>query len=74
MICELTSICMHIRYAVGYAGIIFTIFIFALSFTTTVMTALSFSSIVTNGRMRAGGPYYMIARSIGPVSGVNKTC
>lgn len=60
---------LRIGYAVGYAGVVFTLLIFATSFGTTVLTALSFSSIVTNGKMKGGGPYYMISRSIGPAFG-----
>ena len=60
---------LRIGYSVGYAGIIWTCIIFAVSFSTTVLTALSFSAIVTNGKMQGGGPYYMISRSIGPAFG-----
>ena len=46
-----------------------TLLIFVFSETVTVLTALSFSSIVTNGKMAGGGAYYMISRSIGPAFG-----
>eukprot|EP00948_MAST-09A_sp_MAST-9A-sp1_P003930 g3930.t1 len=60
---------LRIGYSVGYAGIVWTLIIFLGSFTTTVLTALSFSAIVTNGKMQGGGPYFMISRSIGPAFG-----
>ncbi len=60
---------LYLGYSVGYAGIIYTLFIFIASFTTTVLTALSFSAIVTNGKMKGGGPYFMISRSMGPAFG-----
>jgi len=37
--------------------------------TTTFCTTLSMSAIVTNGKMKRGGTYYMISRSLGPAAG-----
>ena len=33
-----------------------------------LFTAMSLSALCTNGKMRAGGAYYMISRSLGPGS------
>eukprot|EP00040_Diaphanoeca_grandis_P024506 m.134735 g.134735 ORF g.134735 m.134735 type:complete len:961 (-) comp29756_c0_seq1:58-2940(-) len=60
---------MRIGYSVGYAGWLGTVLIFVFSETVTILTALSFSAIVTNGKMAGGGAYYMISRSIGPAFG-----
>eukprot|EP00036_Acanthoecidae_sp_10tr_P001377 CAMPEP_0182936398 /NCGR_PEP_ID=MMETSP0105_2-20130417/40156_1 /TAXON_ID=81532 ORGANISM="Acanthoeca-like sp., Strain 10tr" /NCGR_SAMPLE_ID=MMETSP0105_2 /ASSEMBLY_ACC=CAM_ASM_000205 /LENGTH=155 /DNA_ID=CAMNT_0025075487 /DNA_START=40 /DNA_END=504 /DNA_ORIENTATION=+ len=60
---------MRIGYSVGYAGWFGTVLIFIFSEIVTICTALSFSAIVTNGKMAGGGAYYMISRSIGPAFG-----
>lgn len=36
---------------------------------TTILTILSFSAIATNGKIRTGGVYYLVSRSLGPASG-----
>jgi hypothetical protein len=41
------------------------VLLFGFSNLVAVLTALSFSAIVTNGKMGGGGVYYIIARSLG---------
>ena len=43
------------RYVVGYAGWLGTIALFGFSNLVAVLTAFSFSAIVTNGKMGGGG-------------------
>lgn len=60
---------MRVGYAVGYAGYLGTLAIFAFCNLVAILTALSFSAICTNGTMGGGGVYYMISRSMGPAFG-----
>ena len=57
------SVCCS--YVVGYAGWSGMLAIFGFCNLVAVLTAMSFSAIVTNGNMGGGGVYYMISRSMG---------
>eukprot|EP00501_MAST-03F_sp_TOSAG23-6_P002578 GSMAST32.ASY1.ANO1.2719.1 assembled CDS len=59
----------RLSWAVGQAGVLGTISIFALAETMAILTVFSFSAIVTNGHMKGGGSYFMISRSLGPEFG-----
>ena len=43
--------------------------LFCFSELIAYLTITSFSALVTNGKMRGGGAYYMISRSLGPAFG-----
>ncbi len=49
----------------GESGLVYGILIILLAHLVTITTALSLSAIATNMRMRAGGAYYVISRSLG---------
>jgi potassium/chloride transporter 4/5/6 len=49
----------------GQAGTIYTTLIVLASTLSTFLTALSLSAIATNGEIQAGGPYYVISRTLG---------
>ena len=67
--CVLTilGVIMFLRfgYVVGQAGVLGTLLIVAASTVITVLTSLSLSAIATNTRVRGGGAYYLISRSLG---------
>ncbi|MFH1421886.1 MAG: amino acid permease [Planctomycetota bacterium] len=50
---------------VGNAGLYHALLVLAISEVITMLTALSLSAISTNTQIGAGGPYYMISRSLG---------
>ena len=60
---------LRLSWIVGEAGIIQAFFIVFLSCCCTMITAISMSAIATNGKVPAGGSYYMISRSLGPEFG-----
>ena len=70
---------LRITWAVGVTGWVGTLWYRSFSLLTTSMfivgesmalfTAMSLSALCTNGKMRAGGAYYMISRSLGPEFG-----
>lgn len=71
--CTLTilGVIMFLRLGqvVGNGGVLATIGIVALSKAITTMTAFSVSAIATNTRVKGGGAYFMISRSLGVESG-----
>ncbi len=60
---------MRMAAIVGEAGIWHSLLMLLLCCSTTFLTTLSLSAIATNGRIRAGGVYYLISRSLGPATG-----
>jgi amino acid transporter len=67
--CTLTilGVIMFLRfgYIVGQAGVFYALAIVAASTLITLLTSLSLSAIATNTRVRGGGAYFLISRSLG---------
>jgi len=61
------GVIMYLRYApvVGYAGLWGSLLILLAALIISVTTGLSLASISTNMRVKGGGPYYLISRSLG---------
>ena len=61
------GVIMYLRFStvVGYAGLWQAFVILAGATVITTITGLSISSIATNMRVRGGGAYYLISRSLG---------
>ncbi|RDD47585.1 Solute carrier family 12 member 6 [Trichoplax sp. H2] len=60
---------LRLTWIVGSAGVLQAFLVVALSCCTTLLTAISMSAIATNGKVPAGGSYFMISRSLGPEFG-----
>ena len=62
---------MYLRFGwvVGNVGLVGTLVIVTLATSITFLTALSIAAIATDQRVRAGGAYYMISRSMGIETG-----
>ena len=67
--CVLTilGVIMFLRFGfvVGQAGLLYALLIVAVSKAITGLTTLSLSAIATNTRVKGGGAYYLISRSLG---------
>ena len=67
--CTLTifGVIMFLRYGhvVGQAGVFGALQILLLAKAITILTTLSLSAIATNAKVRGGGAYYLISRSLG---------
>lgn len=61
------GVIMFLRFptVVGHGGLWGAIIILLIAKTITLITGLSISSICTNMRVRGGGAYYLISRSLG---------
>lgn len=70
-ILTILGVIMYLRFGwvVGNVGLIGTLIIVTLSSGITFLTALSIAAIATDTRVRTGGAYYMISRSLGFESG-----
>ena len=60
---------MRASFVVGQAGILNAIIILLVAKSITFLTSLSIGAISTNTRVRGGGAYYLISRSLGPEFG-----
>ncbi len=61
------GVIMFLRFGqiTGQAGIVHALFVLLAAELITAATAFSLAAIATNTRVRAGGVYYMISRSLG---------
>uniref|UniRef100_A0A3P9JHR3 Solute carrier family 12 member 3 n=1 Tax=Oryzias latipes TaxID=8090 RepID=A0A3P9JHR3_ORYLA len=60
---------LRLTWITSQAGIVLTYVIICISVLVTSLTALSISAIATNGRVIAGGTYFLISRTLGPEIG-----
>ena len=66
------GVIMYLRlgWVVGQAGLVYTIGIILIAHVISITTGLSLSSIATDKKIKAGGIYYMLSRSMGlPIGG-----
>ena len=70
-ILTILGVIMYLRFGwvVGQVGLVGTLVIVTLATGITFLTALSIAAIATDQRVRAGGAYYMISRSLGIETG-----
>jgi solute carrier family 12 sodium/potassium/chloride transporter 2 len=66
-ILTILGVIMYLRFGwvIGNVGLIPTLIIVTLSSTVTFLTALSISALATNMKVKGGGAYYIISRSLG---------
>ena len=66
-ILTILGVIMYLRFGwvVGNVGLIGALLIVTLATAITLLTALSVAAIATDQRVRIGGAYYMISRSLG---------
>ena len=60
---------LRLGYVVGEAGLLRAFAIMALANGISILTSLSLSAIATNLRVKGGGDYYIISRTLGPEFG-----
>ncbi len=70
-ILTILGVIMYLRFGwvVGNVGLLGTLLIVVMCSGLTFLTALSMASIATDRRVRTGGAYYMISRSLGIETG-----
>ena len=60
---------LRLGYVVGNAGLARALMILALANGISVLTTFSLSAIATNLKVKGGGDYYLISRTLGPEFG-----
>lgn len=70
-ILTILGVIMYLRFGwvIGNVGLIPTLIIVTISTSITFITALSVSALATNMKVRGGGAYYIISRSLGLEAG-----
>ncbi|HPL64636.1 MAG TPA: hypothetical protein PK587_12790 [Syntrophales bacterium] len=70
-ILTILGVIMYLRFGwvLGNVGLIPTLIIVTLSTSITLLTALSISALATNMRVKGGGAYFIISRSLGIEAG-----
>lgn len=70
-ILTILGVIMYLRFGwvVGNVGLVGTLLIVTISTSITFLTGLSIASIATDQKVKIGGAYYMISRSLGLESG-----
>ena len=70
-ILTILGVIMYLRFGwvVGNVGLTGTLIIVTLATSITFLTSLSIASIATDQKVKTGGAYYMISRSLGIESG-----
>jgi len=56
---------LRLGYVVGSAGLFRALIILALANAISVLTSVSLSAVATNFRVKGGGDYYLISRTLG---------
>ncbi|XP_006808596.2 solute carrier family 12 member 3-like isoform X2 [Neolamprologus brichardi] len=62
---------LRLTWITSQAGIVLSLVIITMAVSVTTTTALSISAIATNGRVKSGGTYFMISRTLGPELGAS---
>lgn len=57
---------LRLGYVVGNVGLWHALLILSLAHAISILTSLSLSAISTNLRVKGGGVYYLISRTLGP--------
>jgi amino acid transporter len=60
---------LRLGWVVGHAGLGRALVIIGLAHLVSILTSLSLSAIATNRKVRGGGDYHLISRSLGPEYG-----
>ena len=60
---------LRLGWAVGEVGILGVLLMIAFGTLLITLTVLSLCALATNGKIRGGGAYYLISRSLGPEAG-----
>ncbi len=70
-ILTIIGVVMYLRFGwmLGHSGLAQSLIIVTLGSSITFLTGLSISALATNMRMKGGGAYFMLSRSLGPEAG-----
>ncbi len=56
---------LRVAYVVGSVGLVRALLILALATSVSVLTSISLAAVATNMRVRGGGEYFLISRTLG---------